>query len=125
MTNYILPCLILHFNIFKKCITCNVSSLTLAHSQAGRRADDKAEEAGVLVLFFHLFFIFLMLDFVSLYLSARSMHCHFEHELQLIYLLIIHTVASALYNDTTFNLIFSLCTKHNHVTAPKWFHVHL
>ena len=66
MTNYALLGLILHINIFKKCITCNFSSLTLAHSQAGRRADDKAEEAGVLVFFFHLFFFFLSLNFVSL-----------------------------------------------------------
>ena len=47
---------LLHINISKHCITCNFSSVTLAdYSQAGRRADDKAEEAGVLVLFFHLF----------------------------------------------------------------------
>ena len=86
---YILLRLILHINIFKKCITCNFSSLTLAHSQAGRRADDKAEEAGVLVFYFHLFFFSLLLHFVSLNslheacIVSLSMNCNWPIYLSL------------------------------------------
>ena len=116
---YILLRLILHINIFKKCITCNFSSLTLAHSQAGRRAEDKAEEAGVLVFFFDLF-SFLYCAFRFLDLSARSMHSQLKHELQLTYLLITHTVASSL-----LLLIFSFCTQHGTSDCAKWFHMHL
>lgn len=98
MTNYALLGLILLINIFKKCITCNFSSLTLAHSQAGRRADDKAEEAGVLVFFFHLFFLPFMVAFRFLDLSARSMHSQFlKHGLQLTCLLSTRTFAPSLY----------------------------
>lgn len=56
------------------CLTYNFSSLTLAHSQAGRRADDKAEEAGVLVLFFHLFLFFLLFHFAVLLHETCMVH---------------------------------------------------
>ena len=55
----------LNVNISKLCITLNFSLVNLAdHSQAGRRADQKAEEAGILVLFLHLFLFFSLRYFL-------------------------------------------------------------
>lgn len=78
ITSLLVSCILqknLHINILRKCLTCNFSSLTLAHSQAGRRADDKAEEAGVLVLFFfHLFLVLFLILLCFLYpYTARDM----------------------------------------------------
>ena len=117
--NFLRPWLIyiLHINIFKKCITCNFSSLTLAHSQAGRRADDKAEEAGVLVFFFHLVCFFLLfISFPWLFLHEA---CIVSLRMNCNWLIYLSLTLSLHRYKVKLLVIFSFYTQQGCVTAPN------